>query len=147
MLSRFTMVLFITLAMLGSNSVQAQSTDYLKHGKIFNLCSYKRQCTKCYTCDKDRFEVKIKNNTTKAITAISVKFYSEVFNRILEKDTKIEADIIRGKQIGHFYMCVPNGQHWIISKITYDDGSTQSFTLADRMEDFMQEPDECDCND
>ena len=147
MLSRFTVLLFITMALFCNTSVQAQTTDYLKHGKLFNLCSFKKQCTKCYTCDKDRYEVKIKNNTNKTITGVSVKFYSEVFNRILEKDTKIEADMIRGKQIGHFYMCVPDGRHWIISKITYDDGSTQDFTLADRMETFLQEPDECDCND
>jgi hypothetical protein len=144
-MSRFSLLLLLPLVFL-FNTVRAQDQDYLKHGKTFNLCWFKPECVKCNMCEKKRYHVKIRNNADKKITGVSVKFYSDVFNRILEKDAKVAADVILPKQIGYLYICIPDESHWIISKITYDDGTTATFTLHDRMDNFLQEADECDCN-
>ena len=149
MSSRLRYLLFVPLFLLSFSAVKAQDYDYLKHSKIFNLCSFKRQCSQCYTCDQERYIVKIKNNVDKKITGVSYKFYSEVFNKVLTKEAKVEGKRIDNNQIGLLYICIPRGEstHWIISEIEYADGSKNSFTLKDRLGNFIQEPDECDCND
>jgi hypothetical protein len=125
---------------------QETKMDYLKHGKTFNLCSFKRQCAHCFECEQQRFDVKIKNVSDKKITRIHYKFYSEVFNKIIEKEAKIQTNVIDKKNVAVLYICVPIGDHWIISNIEYEDGSSVKFTLSDRLESFLQEPDECECN-
>ena len=132
------------LLVSGSN---AQDNDYLKHRKVFDLCSFHKQCSECYTCNERRYLVKIRNNADKKITAVYYKFYSQTFNKIIEKEGKIEGNKIDFHQNGLFYICVPDGRHWIVSKIVYADESFVNFKLQERMEQFLQEPDECDCND
>ena len=139
-------ILVIISFLFASPSLRAQDNDYLRHGKVFCLCSFKKECNNCYSCDKDRYQVKMENKLDKKITKISYKFYSEVKNRILEKEAKIEGNIIDPKHVGLFYICVPPGLHWVISEIDYADGSSNTFTLKDRMDSFVQEADECDCN-
>lgn len=141
--------LFIPLLLLSAigYAQDSKATDYLKHGKIFNLCSFKRQCAHCFECEQQRFDVKIKNLSDKKITKIHYKFYSEVFNKIIEKEAKIQGDVIDRSNIAILYICVPIGDHWIISGIDYADGSSVKFTLQERLERFLQEPDECECNE
>jgi hypothetical protein len=134
------MLLFVT-------GLRAQDNDYLKHRKVFDLCSIHKQCSECYTCSERRYLIKIKNNQDKRIKAVYYKFYSRTFNKILEKEAKLEGARIDAHQTGLFYVCVPDGQHWIISKIVYFDETSNTFKIQDRMENFIQEPDECDCND
>jgi len=139
-------LLLVCLFLLGP-AVHAQDMDYLKHRKVFDLCSMKRQCFDCNSCGEERYLVKIKNSADRKITQVFYKFYSQPFNRILEKEAKIEGNKIDAKQTGLLYVCVLDGRHWIISRIVYDDGSSQSFIVHERLENFLQEPDECDCND
>ncbi len=147
MLSRLRILLFVPLFFLSFSHSHAQDIDYLRHNKIFYLCSFKKECSECYDCGKQRFRVKIKNNVNKKIKEVHYKFYSEVYNRVLTKEAKVEGNTIDYKQLGLLYICVPVGSHWIISEIVYDDESKNTFTLHDRLETFIQEPDECDCND
>jgi len=91
--------------------------------------------------------VKIKNTADKKIKEVYYKFYSRTFNTILEKEAKIEGGKIDFHQTGLFFICVPDGTHWIVSQIVYADETSVSFKLADRLDHFLQEPDECDCND
>lgn len=147
MLSRFSVFLLVSVLLFGNSASYAGDNDYLRHTKIFYLCSFHKECTDCNNCNKDRFLVKIQNRMDKKIKTVTYSFYSTVFNKILTKDAKIEGDRIDPQAIGRLYICVPEGLHWVISGITYTDGSTETFTLHDRMENFIQEPDECDCND
>jgi hypothetical protein len=145
--TRIKALFILPLFLLFASVLQAQDSDYLKHGKAFCICSFWRECTLCSSCDKDRYEVKLDNHADKRIKSVSYKFYSAVFNRILERDAKIEGDRIEKHQTGKIHICIPDGTHWIISKVVYDDDSAITFTLHGRMENFLQEPDECDCND
>jgi len=147
MLSKLKFLLFISVFCIGTSSVRAQSNDYLRHRKIFDLCSFKRECSNCYECGKQRYIVKINNKETKAIKKISYSFYSDVYNKILTKEATIKGDRIDPKQIGIFHICVPMGDHWAITEIVYADESAYKFIVRERMENFLQEPDECDCND
>jgi hypothetical protein len=147
MLSRLGRFLVVSLFFLSFSRLHAQDIDYLRHNKIFYVCSIKRECTDCYSCGKQRFLVKIKNNSDKKVKSISYQFYSEVYNKVLTKEAKVEGKVIDPHSVGQLYVCVPIGLHWIISKIIYSDESSQAFVLHDRMENFIQEPDECDCND
>jgi hypothetical protein len=147
MLSRLTLLLFVPLFFLSGSSVFAQQTDYLKHGKIFNLCSYKRDCSNCHGCGKQRYIVKLKNNLNKDIKSVSFVFYSDVFNKVLTKDAKIQGDVIKALGVGQLYVCIPEGEHWAISQIIYEDDSANNFVVNERLRYFIQEPDECDCTD
>lgn len=152
MLSRLKFLLFVPLFLLSIASANAQDIDYLKHGKTFDLCSFKKQCSECYTCTENRYMVKIKNKGDKKIKSVSYKFYSEVFNRVIEKEAKVQGNEIDPGQVGLFYICVPQGNHWVISKLVYiapsfGDDIEVNFVLHDRLESFIQEPDECECND
>lgn len=144
---RFRFVLFLSLFLVVASALSAQDMDYLKHRKSFDICSIKRQCSDCNSCGQERYIVKIQNKTDKKIVGIYYKFYSPVFNKILEKEAKIEGNKLNGKEIGLVYVCVLDGTHWIFSKIEYSDETSTTFTLHDRMENFLQEADECDCND
>ena len=144
---RFSVCLLVSLFLLSSSASFAGDNDYLRHNKFFYLCSFKRQCTDCYNCGKERYIVKIQNRTDKKIKTISYTFYSSVYNKLLTKEAKLEGDRIDARSIANLYICVPEGLHWYISEIVYADGSSENFTLHERMENFTQEPDECDCND
>ncbi len=147
MSSRLKLLLFASLFFIGSAATRAQDNDYLKHRKFFDICSIKKQCRECFSCNQNRYVVKIDNRADKKITRVYYKFYSPVFNKIIEKEAKLEGDVIIGKKTGLMYVCVLDGSHWIISKIEYADLSAVTFVLHDRMESYFQEPDECDCND
>ncbi len=125
----------------------AGDNDFLRHTKFFYICSFKRECTNCNSCSKQRYQVKIQNRLDKKIKSISYAFYSDVYNEILTKEAKILGDRIDPRAIGLFYICVPDGRHWTITKIEYTDDTSENFKLNERMENFIQEPDECDCND
>ena len=147
MLSRLRFFLFVTLILWGAVATRAQDNDYLKHGKIFCLCSFKLECSYCRECNNERYAVKLNNNLDKKITDVFYTYYSEPYNKIMEKEGKMETDEIQGGQTGIVHICVPNGRNWIISKIVYADGTSNKFVLHDRMENFHQDADECDCND
>ncbi len=147
MLSLLRSLILVLLLTISGMAVRAQDNDYLKHGKMFCLCSIKLECSYCRECNDDRYSVKINNNQSKKITQVFYKFYSEPFNKILEREAKIDLREIAMNEPSIIHICVPNGNHWIISKIVYNDGSAVTFKIKDRMEKFMQEADECDCND
>jgi hypothetical protein len=144
---RLKMLLLASLFLISKPALFAQDNDFLRHRKFFDICSIKKQCEHCNTCDQQRVIVKINNKENKKISNVWYKFYSPVFNRILEKEAKIVGDKIEAKQIGQFYVCVRDVHHWIVSKIVYADESVITFSIKDRIENFIQEPDECDCND
>jgi hypothetical protein len=120
--------------------------DYLRHNKIFNLCSYERDCSGCYDCDYQRFTVRIKNLQDKKIKKVSYVYYSRSRNRIITKEGSIIGSVIDYNQVGHVIMCLPNKDNWAISEIVYEDDSKYNFVVKDRLTDFIQEPDECECN-
>ena len=144
---RFTLLVVLSFLFIGGSKLQAQEFDYLKHGKVFNLCSFKKECTNCNTCSKQRYQVKIRNNMSKGIKSVSYVFYSEVFNKVITKEAKVVGDLISGKSVGNLFVCVQDGEHWAISKIIYDDDSAITFVVHERLNLFVQEPDECDCNE
>lgn len=88
--------------------------------------------------------VYIRNHSEQPIKKVTYKFYSDVLNKVIEKEAKIQADMISGKSKGLIYICVPEGEHWAISTIEYEDGSTNKFVVKERMASFVQEADECD---
>ena len=147
MLVRIKLVVLVSLMLLSATASFAVDNDYLKHTKAFYLCSFKRDCSNCFECGKQRYIVKIQNRVDKKIKSISYKFYSSVYNKLLTKEAKIEGGVIDSRAISLLYICVPDGQHWFISDIVYADGTTEAYTLHERLENFIQEPDECDCND
>ncbi|GAA4468092.1 hypothetical protein GCM10023093_25060 [Nemorincola caseinilytica] len=120
--------------------------DYLRHKKTFHLCSFELDCSGCYNCHYQKYTVRIKNVVDKKITGVYYTYYSESRNRLVTKEGEIIGGVMDPGQIGHITMCMPNGKHWAISKIVYDDESSQSFVVNDRLDQFVQEPDECDCN-
>jgi len=147
MLSKLKLLLLLPAMLLGRQTVNAQDHDYLKHGKIFCICSIKKDCAHCYDCEQQRYKVKIDNHADKQIKSISYSYYSEAYNKVMEKEAKVQGGHIDHHETGYLYVCVSHGQHWIISKITYADESVVNFKLHERLENFTQEPDECDCND
>ena len=144
---RLKLLFFVALLFVCRTGVSAQDVDYLKHGKIFNYCSFKLNCDACYTCENNRYEIKIRNNENRKIKTVRYKYYSSVYNRIETKTAKIEGDVISEKQNVIVYICIPNINHWAISEIVYDDNSSVTFTVHGHLQDFMQEPDECDCDE
>ena len=147
MQSRLRVLLCVSLLLSISAVSYAGDNDFLRHTKFFYICSIKRECTNCSDCGKQRFMIKIQNRLDKKIKTVSYAFYSDVYNKILTKESKIEGDRIDPRSIGLLYICVPEGLHWVITQIVYTDGSTEDFKLNERMENFTEEPDECDCND
>lgn len=147
MLLRIAFLLFASFVLSASTGASAQEVDYLRHNKFFYLCSFKRECSHCYDCGKQRYQMRIKNRTEKRITGISYVFYSDVYNKVLTKEAKIQGDVISKNRIGMAYICVPEGLHWAISRLDFEDGSSQAFVVKERLQLFMQEPDECDCNE
>jgi hypothetical protein len=146
MLTRMRILFLLCLSFSAAGKVNAQSIDYLRHNKIFNLCAFERECSGCYDCDKQKFKVKIKNLVDKKIKSVSYVYFSDAKNKIVTKEGVIIGGVIDYKQVAIINMCLPNGQHWAISEIVYEDDSKTSFVVKDRLDNFIQEPDECDCN-
>lgn len=146
MRTRISVFFFSFIFLLGAVKAGAQSMDYLRHNKVFNLCSYELDCSGCYNCNYQKYTVKVKNLVDKKITGISYTYYSESRNKLVTKQGEIIGGLIEHNHVGHIIMCMPNGKHWAISEITYDDDTKQSFVVKDRLDQFTQEPDECDCN-
>jgi hypothetical protein len=138
--------LFLIAFLFAAVNAGAQSMDYLRHNKIFNLCSYDRECSGCYDCEFQRYKVRIKNLQDKKIKKVSYVYYSDSRNKIITREATIIGGVIDYKQVGHLMMCLPDGKHWAISEIVYEDDSKNSFVVKDRLSQFIQEPDECDCN-
>ncbi len=147
MSSRLRIVLFVPLFLLCTLGARAQAIDYLKHRKQFDLCSFKQECYDCNFCGKQRILVKIKNNVDKKIKKISYVFYSDVYNKVITKEAKIKGDMIDGSELGLLYVCVQDKRHWAISEIVYTDDTKVNYVVNERLENFLQEPDECECND
>ena len=146
-MSHFKSLLFVVLFSVVSSGLLAQDNDYLKHRKFFDICTIKKQCSGCYSCGQERYIVKILNKSDKKINGVFIKFYSPVFNKIVEKEFIIQGKKIDPKSTGIVYACVLDVRHWIFSKIVYTDESSVTFKLNERMENYLQEPDECDCNE
>ncbi len=147
MLSRLRVLLCVSFLILSASASRAGDNDFLRHTKFFYICSIKRECTDCNDCSKQRYLVKIQNRLDKKIKSISYCFYSDVYNKLITKEAKIEGDRIDPRSVGLTHLCVPNGLHWTITAVEYTDGSSENFKLNERLENFNQEPDECDCND
>ena len=139
--SRFAFFL-LAASLLCGRSGFAQDNDYLKHGKIFKCYDFKKTCEGCYTCEDNRYQVKIKNLSDKTIKSIRYKIYSDVYNKIETKEAKIEGNIISSMGSGIIYICVAEIKHWNISEITYNDNTTSTFIVQGGLEQFLQEADE-----
>lgn len=146
MTRNFRLFFLLSALALGYFNADAQSMDYLRHNKIFYLCDFKKDCSGCYDCNMQKYTVRIKNRQERQITSVSYVYYSRTYNKILTKQARIIGDVIDYNQVGVLNMCLPDGLHWAISEIAYDDGSKESFVVKDRLTDFEQEADECDCN-
>src|ERR1043165_9517781 len=121
MLVRMRILLFLCMSVVCSVKAGAQSMDYLRHNKTFFLCDFKRECSGCYDCDRQKFTVKIKNLVDKKIKRVSYVYFSDVHNKVVTKDAVIIGGVIDYKQIGFLNMCLNNDQHWAISEIEYED--------------------------
>ncbi len=126
--------------------LSAQSMDYLRHNKTFNLCSYERECSGCYDCNMQRYKVKVKNLVDKSIKQVSYQYFSETRRKVSTKIAVINNGKIEYNQLGYLTVCLPNGLHWAITEIIYEDDSKVTFEVKDRLDQFVQEADECDCN-
>ena len=143
-MQRLKFLYFIPFLLLTVFAATAQETDYLKHGKIFKICSIKAECSDCYSCYRERFLLHVQNNSDKRIKTIYYKYHSFLYNRDIRSEAKLEVPIDK-HQSGIVHVCVNDKLHWRISGIVYEDGSTASFSLADPLATFVQEADE-DCN-
>lgn len=146
MLIRTCVLFSLCISLLCSAKLSAQTIDYLRHNKIFYLCDYERECSGCYDCDKQKFTVKIKNLVDKKIKKVSYVYFSTPRSVIVTREATIVGSVIDYKQVGFLNLCLPDGIHWAISEIVYEDDTKNSFVVKDRLSDFIQEPDECDCN-
>ncbi|MES2702542.1 MAG: hypothetical protein V4649_07885 [Bacteroidota bacterium] len=138
-------VLFFSFG-AASYAQQEEPVDYLRHMKYFHLCSYKKECSNCYSCPRQRYRVKIKNMTEKRVVGVSYVYYSEVYAQLMCKDAVMDSRDIDPKEEQFLFVCIPDARHWAISQLTYADGTSTRFVVKDRLTTFDQEADECDCN-
>ncbi len=143
---RIGLLLLLSGLFFSHTQLSAQSMDYLRHNKTFNLCSYERECSGCYDCNMQRYNVKVKNLVDKNIKQVTYQYFSETRRKVLTKVAVINNGKIEYNQIGYLTMCLPNGLHWAITEILYEDDSKVTFEVKERLDQFLQEPDECDCN-
>lgn len=143
---RIGILLLLSGLFFSHTRLGAQSMDYLRHNKTFNLCSYELECSGCYDCNMQRYKVKVKNLVDKSIKQVSYQYFSETRRKVSTKVAVINNGKIEYNQIGYLTMCLPNGLHWAITEIVYEDDSKVTFEVKDRLDQFLQEPDECDCN-
>lgn len=147
MLVRMRILLFLCVSIMCSVKAGAQSIDYIRHTKTFFLCDFQRECSGCYDCDRQKYTVKIKNLVDKKIKKVSYVYFSSIHNKIVTKEAVIIGTVIDHNQVGFLNMCLNNDRHWAISEIVYEDDSKISFVVKDRLDTYIQEPDECDCNE
>ena len=147
MLVRMRILLFLCVSIICSARAGAQSIDYIRHTKTFFLCDFQRECSGCYDCDRQKFTVKIKNLSEKKIKKVFYVYFSNIHNRVVTKEAVIIGEVIDHNQIGFLNMCLNNDYHWAISELVYEDDSKISFVVKDRLDTYIQEPDECDCNE
>ena len=143
---RIGLLLLLSGLFFSHARLSAQSMDYLRHNKTFNLCSYERECSGCYDCNMQRYKVKVKNLVDKSIKQVSYQYFSETRRKVSTKIAVINNGKIDYNQLGYLTLCLPNGLHWAITEIVYEDDSKVSFEVKDRLDQFLQEADECDCN-
>ena len=143
---RIGILLLLSGLFFSHTQLSAQSMDYLRHNKTFNLCSYERECSGCYDCNMQRYNVKVKNLVDKNIKQVTYQYFSETRRKVLTKVAVINNGKIEYNQIGYLTMCLPNGLHWAITEILYEDDNKVTFEVKERLDQFLQEPDECDCN-
>jgi hypothetical protein len=93
-----------------------------------------------------RYNVKVKNLVDKNIKQVTYQYFSETRRKVSTKVAVINNGKIEYNQIGYLTMCLPNGLHWAITEILYEDDSKATFEVKERLDQFLQEPDECDCN-
>lgn len=146
MLIRAKFLILLCATAVSFSSVRAQSIDYLRHNKYFYLCGYERDCSGCYDCEMQKHTVRIKNRSEKQIKQISYVYYSAPRNKVVTKQATIIGSVIDNNQVGVLNICIPNGLHWAISEVVYTDDSKVAFVVKDRLDEFVQEADECDCN-
>lgn len=146
MLNRAKALLLICVSSLSFSQLSAQTMDYLRHNKYFYVCGFERDCSGCYDCEMQKHSVRIKNRDEKQIKQISYVYYSAPRNKIVTKQATIIGSVIDQNQVGVLNICIPNGLHWAISEVVYADDSKRSFVVKDRLDEFVQEADECDCN-
>jgi len=140
------LLLLLSGLFFSHTQLSAQSMDYLRHNKTFNLCSYERECSGCYDCNMQRYKVKVKNLVDKNIKQVTYQYFSETRRKVSTKVAVINNGKIEFNQIGYLTMCLPNGLHWAITEILYEDDSKATFEVKERLDQFLQEADECDCN-
>ena len=143
---RIGLLLLLSGLFFSHTQLSAQSMDYLRHNKTFNLCSYERECSGCYDCNMQRYKVKVKNLVDKNIKQVTYQYFSETRRKVSTKVAVINNGKIEFNQIGYLTMCLPNGLHWAITEILYEDDSKATFEVKERLDQFLQEADECDCN-
>ncbi len=143
---RIGLLLLLSGLFFSHTQLSAQSMDYLRHNKTFNLCSYERECSGCYDCNMQRYNVKVKNLVDKNIKQVTYQYFSETRRKVSTKVAVINNGKIEYNKIGYLTMCLPNGLHWAITEILYEDDSKATFEVKERLDQFLQEPDECDCN-
>ncbi len=146
MLTRMRILLLLTVSVLFAARSDAQSIDYLRHKKMFYLCSFKLDCSGCYDCNMQKYTLRIKNRVEKQIKSISYVYYSRSQNKVVEKQGRIVGDVIDYNQVALVDVCLPNGRNWAISELVYEDDTKVDFVVKDRLSRFYQEADECDCN-
>ena len=146
MAGRFSILLFIPLLLLGSLCAKGEDLNYNLHKKYFDLCSYKKECENCESCNREMYKVKIKNKSDKKIKSIFYQYYSPVYQKDITKEAVLQGDQVEKNDIGFLFICVRNGVHWAITKLVYDDDSSVSFVVDSPLRTWEQEPDECPCN-
>lgn len=146
MLIRSKFLILLCASAISFSSLHAQSMDYLRHNKFFYLCGFERDCSGCYDCEMQKHTVRIKNRADQQIKQVSYVYYSAPRNTVVTKQATIIGSVIDHNQVGVLNICIPNGLHWAISEVVYADDSKVSFVVKDRLDEFIQEADECDCN-
>lgn len=146
MSGRLTIILLVSIFFFCSHTASAGDNNYFQHKKFFYLCSIKKECFYCESCSKEMYKIKIKNLADKKIKSVYYQFYSPLYSQVITREAVIEGDMVDKQNIGYLFVCVDNKVHWTISKIVYEDNSTETFLVEGPLKRFHQEADECDCN-
>ena len=146
MTGRLSFLLFVPLFLLCSFQGFAADNSYFAHKQFFYLCSIKKECTFCESCQQEAYLIKIKNNTDKKIKSVFYQYYSPLNQKVYTREADVHGDEIQKQGTGMVKICVKDKLHWIISRIVYDDGSMENFLVDGPLNKYHQEADECDCN-
>ncbi len=137
---------FVALLLASSFASFAGDNNYFVHTKFFYICSIKKACVYCESCPREVYDVKIQNRLDKKIHHVYYQYYSTLNEKVVTREGEIQGDEINKKATGKVSICVENGVHWTISRVVYDDGSSEQFQVEGPLRKFHQEADECDCN-